>query len=213
MEGRSDEWQKLFIISVVLLCVFLFLGYSYNNLTSIDLWLMKHVWYFRTEWLTPAMFFITDLGSKYVTLPLMYILVIYFLIKRNPKLSLLIIFNLIGAREMNKWLKTIYNRTRPNELPLIHESGLSFPSGHSMNSAAFIGFLGYLLWKHLRNQGEEAGYILVLTWMLVGLIGFSRVYLGVHFPSDIVGGFTAGGLWLILTVMVMKRLNIKVGST
>jgi membrane-associated phospholipid phosphatase len=213
MDRKRSEWERLLFVGIALLFIFLLFGMYYTTLTRFDVVIMHAVWEIRAEWLTPAILFITDLGSKHVSFPIMYILVIYFLIRKNPKLSLLVVFNLIGVREMNKWLKTVYNRSRPDELPLISESGLSFPSGHSMNSAAFIGFLGYLLWRYLRSKGEEAGYILVMTWGLIALIGFSRVYLGVHFPSDVLAGFTAGGIWLILTMMVLKLTNTKVGKT
>ncbi len=204
------SWLKLLLGGSVLLIIFLFFGVYHTTLTSFDFVVMHGVWKMRSDWLTEAMLFVTDLGSKHVSFPLMYILIVFFLLVKNPKLSLIVVFNLIGVREVNKWLKSVYHRTRPDEWPLIHETGLSFPSGHAMNSAAFFGFLGYLLWKYLRNKGIQAGYVLVLTWMFIGLIGFSRVYLGVHFPTDVLGGFTAGAIWLILTLMLMKLTNTSI---
>ncbi|WP_257351590.1 phosphatase PAP2 family protein [Pseudalkalibacillus decolorationis] len=134
----------------------------------------------------------------------MIVLVIHFFVNRSPHLALILLFNLMGVRLMNRFLKNIYDRTRPDHTPLLDAGGFSFPSGHSMNSAAFFGFLGYLLWVYFSRSGVKKNYILYISGFLVLLIGLSRVYLGVHFPSDVIAGFAAGGVWLLLSMLLLK---------
>ncbi|MGP4081988.1 phosphatase PAP2 family protein [Pseudalkalibacillus sp. R45] len=193
-------------IVILLLALFSVLGFLHDTLTRFDTTVMQHVWGIRSEWLTDFLIFITYVGSAYVSIPILILLGVYFLVNKRIKLALVLIFNLIGVRLANGLLKNGFDRTRPDDNPLLDVGGLSFPSGHAMNSAAFIGFLGYLIWTYLSKKGKQAGYVLVAAWALVFLIGFSRVYLGVHFPSDVIAGFSAGGIWLILTLVLLRVL-------
>ncbi|MCF6138353.1 phosphatase PAP2 family protein [Pseudalkalibacillus berkeleyi] len=199
--------HPLLLIGLTLVILFVLFGVFHNTLTQFDLVIMHLIWDIRSDWLSTVFVFITEIGSAKISIPLMILLVIYFSVNKNSKLALILMFNLIGVRTMNRWLKAGFNRTRPDENPLIEVGGLSFPSGHSMNSTAFFGFLGYLIWVVLRKKGREAGYVLWVTGGLILLIGLSRVYLGVHFPSDVLAGFTAGGIWLILTILLFKGLS------
>ncbi len=76
-----------------------------------------------------------------------------------------------------------------------------------MISTAFYGMLGYLLWLSLRERSKTAWPVIVLTVCLVFFIGVSRVYLGVHFPSDVIAGFAAGGLWLIACIIGLHTIR------
>ncbi|WP_408007298.1 phosphatase PAP2 family protein [Pseudalkalibacillus sp. A8] len=208
--GNTYRWNSYISwIALILLVLFITLGFLHKTLTPFDIQVMKYVWGIRSDWLNAFFIFITYVGSAYVSIPLLIVLGTYFLVNKKIKLALVLIFNLVGVRAMNRLLKNGFNRTRPDENPLLDVGGLSFPSGHAMNSAAFICFLGYLLWTYLSKKGRQAGYILVGAWTLVFLIGFSRVYLGVHFPSDVIAGFSAGGIWLILTLVFLKVMTIK----
>jgi len=93
-------------------------------------------------------------------------------------------------------LKTAFQRARPDIQHLIAVGGYSFPSGHAMVATVFYGMLGYLIWLNLRERSKTAWIVPVLTALLIFSIGVSRIYLGVHFPSDVLAGFAAGGLWL-----------------
>ena len=66
-----------------------------------------------------------------------------------------------------------------------------------MIATAFYGMLGYLIWSNLRQRSKPSWYVMLLTFCLVAAIGASRVYLGVHYPSDVIAGFAAGGVWLL----------------
>ncbi|MBA4495598.1 phosphatase PAP2 family protein [Paenactinomyces guangxiensis] len=113
--------------------------------------------------------------------------------------------NLAGAWLLNITLKSLIQRPRPNLQHLIEVDGYSYPSGHAMVAAAFYGMIGYLVWFNLRTKGKPSWYEIVFTVLLILAIGTSRVYLGVHYPSDVIAGFAAGGVWLVACI---KGLNI-----
>jgi len=100
-----------------------------------------------------------------------------------------------GAALLNVVLKNAFRRDRPSIHRLIEETGYSFPSGHSMAAFALYGILAYLLWRHARTA---LGRVLVagLAAAVTLCIGLSRIYLGVHYPSDVIAGYLASGVWL-----------------
>lgn len=103
----------------------------------------------------------------------------------------------IGGGGLLDWvLKTTFHRPRPMFAdPFAHGYGFSFPSGHSMGSVIGLGMLAYLIVRHLRHESPRVA-IIALAGVLCAAIGVSRLYLGVHFPSDVLGGFAAGLMWL-----------------
>ena len=103
-------------------------------------------------------------------------------------------------------LKNVFQRTRPELAPLVPAPGYSFPSGHALMSAAFYGFLAYLLFRHCPSPLLKWSLVSLLT-LLVLAIGFSRVYLGVHYLSDVLAGFAAGGFLLSVTVLCFEILQ------
>lgn len=116
--------------------------------------------------------------------------------QRRPVAALSLLISVLGAFVLNVWLKQIFGRPRPTVFPpLTAETTFSFPSGHAMNAVALYGFLTYLLWQ----QKQRAWATLALLFAL--LIAFSRIYLGVHYPSDIVGALSIGLVWLVIVVM------------
>ncbi|MDT2294513.1 phosphatase PAP2 family protein [Paenibacillus larvae] len=90
---------------------------------------------------------------------------------------------------------------------MVDATGYSFPSGHAMVSSSFYGFMVYLLWKHQRRKWRAAWLIPWLGAFVIFLIGFSRIYVGVHYPSDVLAGFAAGGIWLIGCIAADKILQ------
>jgi membrane-associated phospholipid phosphatase len=112
-----------------------------------------------------------------------------------------------GAALLNQLLKVLFARPRPTlSDPLLLESGYSFPSGHAMGSLILYGVLAYFAVIALSNRGARAVVILAAT-LLVLLIGFSRMYLGVHYVSDVVAGYAAGGVWLSALITGMETIR------
>lgn len=158
-----------------------------------------------SDFITPIAKFITNFGSAIFLISIAIILLI--LIKDKKK-GLSICLNLIIATSLNTLLKNIVQRPRPTEFRLIDESGYSFPSGHSMVSMSFYGFLIYLIYKYVKNKKLKWLLISFLS-ILIFLIGTSRIYLGVHYTSDVVGGFLVSISYLIIYASIIKKFLLE----
>ena len=156
----------------------------------------------RSEPLTVIMKVITNLSSAYV---LIAITIGTLLFIKNKKVGLCVASNLVIATLLNQLLKYIIQRPRPDGYRLIAESGYSFPSGHSMVSMAFYGLIIYLIWKMVKNK--KIKYISCgVLGLLIPMIGFSRIYLGVHYASDVIGGFAISIVYLLLFTNIARTV-------
>jgi undecaprenyl-diphosphatase len=114
----------------------------------------------------------------------------------------------VGAQLMNNVLKDMFQRTRPAPVVgLIPAQSFSFPSGHAMVSAAFYGYLAYLCWRILK--GKQRWVALIGLLVLVVLIGLSRMYLGVHYLTDVVAGYIAGFIWVDAVIIGGHLLTLR----
>ena len=156
----------------------------------------------RSESLTVIMKVITNLSSAYV---LIAIAIGTLLFIKNKKVGVCVTSNLVIATLLNQLLKYIIQRPRPEGYRLIAESGYSFPSGHSMVSMAFYGFIIYLIWKMVKNKRIKYVACGILGF-LIPMIGFSRIYLGVHYASDVIGGFAISIVYLLLFTNVTRSI-------
>ena len=158
-----------------------------------------------SDFATPIAKFITNFGGAIFLITLTVIL---FILIKNKKIGLSIFSNLVIITGLNQLLKRILQRPRPTEFRIIEETGYSFPSGHSMVSMAFYGYLIYLIYKYVKNK-----YIkwisIVLFSILICSIGVSRIYLGVHYTSDVLGGFLVSISYLILFISIVNKFFIE----
>lgn len=146
--------------------------------------------------ITGIMTFISFLGSAITVIVLS--LGFIFLLK-NKRDAKYITINLALVFLLNRILKLIVARERPNVLRLVSEEGYSFPSGHAMVSMGFYGFLIYLSYKNIKNKKIKYPLIIFLS-ILILLIGISRIYLGVHYATDVIGGFIIGIVYLFIYI-------------
>ena len=153
-----------------------------------------------SDFVTPIAKNITHLGGAIFLITLSLILL---LIIKNKKIGILIWLNLGISVLLNQALKFIIQRPRPTEFRIINESGYSFPSGHSMVSAAFYGFLIYLIYKNVKNKDLKWSLITLLSLVIL-TIGISRIYLGVHYTSDVIAGFLISVSYLIIFIHFAK---------
>ncbi len=157
--------------------------------------------YFIKDSITPYMKIITNFGGATC---LITITVLLLIIVKNKKIGLLTLTNLVTITILNQILKFILRRPRPTEFKIINETGYSFPSGHSMISMAFYGFLIYLIYKNIKNKYLKTTLIIILSLLIIA-IGISRIYLGVHYVSDVIGGFLISISYLIVYIKLIKK--------
>lgn len=153
-----------------------------------------------SDFTTPIAKFITNFGGAIF---LIILTITLFILIKNKKIGLSIILNLIVITGLNQILKYILQRPRPTEYRLIEETGFSFPSGHSMVSMAFYGYLIYLIYKYVKNKDLKWISIVLLS-ILICSIGISRIYLGVHYTSDVLGGFLISLSYLIVYTLIVN---------
>ena len=193
------------IIFFVSLVLFLFIAEDIfaKEILSMDTLGYEVISSFISDNVTSFMKFITYFGSAYVLIPLTALL---FILTKNKKLHILIVSNLILVTFLNQFLKFFFQRPRPEEYRLISESGYSFPSGHAMVSMAFYGLLIYIVYKYVKNVYLKYG-LMVILFMLILFIGISRIYLGVHYTSDVLGGYLLSICYLTVFTMVMGKYS------
>ncbi|HMN30850.1 MAG TPA: phosphatase PAP2 family protein [Caldilineaceae bacterium] len=156
--------------------------------------LMLAVHRLSTPWLDQLLIAITWIGHPGEYL-ITAICVIWLWRQRLPAASVALVVCMVGAGLLNIWLKLLFARPRPSIFPpVIIDTSYSFPSGHTMGAVALYGFLAYLLWQHKRRVWAVVALLFAL------LIAFSRIYLGVHYPSDILGALAISVLWLAMVI-------------
>ena len=135
------------------------------------------------------------------------VLAIFFGLRRNWSDMLLVIFARVTASWLNDLLKAIFARPRPFFLdPIATAAFYSFPSGHVMGSVIVYGLLAYLLLQ--RKPSRPVRLVIIgVTTLIVLLVGLSRMVLGVHYLSDVLAGFAAGGAWLVVCVWLRGVMN------
>lgn len=180
-----------------------------ENETNFDQTIISDISAYHSPAATTAMIFFTFLGSSTFLLPAYFILIIFYWIKKNKRLAIDVAAIGLTSTAVLFSLKAIFQRHRPLD-PLIRDvTGFSFPSGHSFSSFTFYGLIAYLLWQ--TNISKTWKIIAtILLFLLASTIAFSRVYLRVHFPSDVVAGFCLSVVWLILSFWILgrrKRVN------
>lgn len=162
----------------------------------------------RSDALTPLVIGLSWFGSVKGEIVVLIVCSLWLLLRyRDWRKMLLITTALAGAIIWNTILKHLFERPRPELEHLMDASGYSFPSGHAMMTSAFYGMITFLLWRYYQKKGQHkaAKWIVFIGAMFVLLMGLGRVYLGVHYTTDIVAGFAAGGLWLCLLIGWLQR--------
>lgn len=157
-----------------------------------------------SDFMTPIAKIITNFGG---TIIITIIIVILFIFIKNKKICLSIFLNVVFITVLNQLLKFIVQRPRPITYRIIDEKGYSFPSGHSMVSMAFYGYLIYLIYKHIKNKFLKYSLIIILSVLIV-MIGISRIYLGVHYTSDVIAGFLVSIVYLVIYIKFSKKFIV-----
>jgi len=149
------------------------------------------------------------IGGTRFMLPANILLICYCLfIRKNRWQSIKLGVIALSSVCVMHLLKLLFNRPRPL-IPLLEPAhGLSFPSGHAMTSITFFGLFIYLTINHVKNTFLKILLIVLLLSFII-IIGYSRVYLRVHYPSDVLAGYCMGTIWLVLCLWLLKRIETR----
>lgn len=158
------------------------------------------------------MFLITETGSVWFLALSTAIGVLWLWFKAKDKWSaLFFVITVAGGGLLNSLLKSFYGRERPSINEAIDATGFSFPSGHAMGAITLYGFLIFLIIRGRQKEWIKWTFSISLG-VLVLLVGLSRVYLGAHYPSDVVAGFIGGLTWLLLCIIALEWIHWQTGS-
>lgn len=200
------------IIFGVFLSVFSFVLFSKitkdvfeQDFSQFDSTIINFVYQFRNPILTKIMLAISFLGGAPFLLFCSLLIILFLIIKKHKHESILFIFTLLLGFAINFFIKIWVGRPRPTIQPLVSEASYSFPSGHSMNSFVFYALIAFYIFRFTRKK-RLAFLISTFSILLIFLIGLSRIYLGVHYPSDVVAGFVAGLWWFVTAISVEKTI-------
>ncbi|MEH6994930.1 phosphatase PAP2 family protein [Neobacillus drentensis] len=157
----------------------------------------------------PFFLLLTELGDKKgIGIVALIVLGWLLLIKRNFLGAAAITLSVALGNEVNKLLKDLISRQRPDLDHLAHVDSLSFPSGHAMVGLICYFFIAYLVIEELKSATAKK-LVIQLTALLLLLIGASRIILQVHYPTDVIGGFAFGYIWVIFSIIIYKFFKKK----
>ncbi len=215
--GQYDVTLPYFI-TVILSLIIIVLGINgfielTDTLTTAELRhyddkITDYIISFRSPALTHYFTFVTHIGGLYgyISVVVLSALISFIIFKKWKYMAQITLVLTLSALS-NLVLKRFINRARPDIEHLVTVETLSYPSGHAMAAMAFYGFLIYLFYKFKMLKIIKYSIILLLTILIIS-IGLSRIYLGVHFPSDIAGGFIAGAIWVIFCIILFNIIEV-----
>ena len=216
----ARAWASIALLSVEMVVI---LGLFFAALTAFA-WLVRRVFVLeKTEFDARAfealggyvnplnnevMHFFTFLGTHYFLIPANLVLVGWFLFVRPHKwYSIKVPAIAISSLIIMLLLKEFFGRDRPL-IPLLETArGFSFPSGHAFMSTTFYGLLAYLAWQHIPNRVLRLALGTAL-WLLILIIGLSRIYLRVHYTSDVLAGLSLGIVWLMISLTAIRQIEL-----
>ncbi|MDT9755806.1 phosphatase PAP2 family protein [Heyndrickxia coagulans] len=213
MMKRQTIVQWVFVLLVLSFCTWIFFEiaghFNQAEIRHFDLPIISFVQGNISGRLTSVMLAVTFLGSVKGAAAVTLFLSLVLWIKKYRTLSLYLAISVaLGAGVFNTILKYIFKRQRPDIMRVVQETGYSFPSGHSMGSMILYGCLVLILFRIAKRRWVKfAGTLFAL--LLVLAIGISRIYLGVHYPSDVAGGYAAGLVWVILSALALNLFERK----
>jgi len=207
---------KTYLIIAFSLSVVSIIGFSLISLLisdqkiiHFDDTIINSVQGMETPLLTYVMKFFTFIGSApFVIFLSLFLLFFLYKVLHHRLELILFVAAIAGSAILNGILKNFFQRVRPEFHRLIEIEGYSFPSGHAMNAFTVYVIISFLLWRHITSGLGRWTLIIVSTVMILA-IGISRIYLGVHYPSDIIGGYFASGFWLTTAIFFFQYYQEK----
>jgi undecaprenyl-diphosphatase len=206
-------WPALLVAAFAALMVFLFLKLGSEvvegETQGFDQALLNlaHGWRAQHPWLGPVLRDITSLGSTALLTLFTLATVAYLWLFAARRKALLVAISIISGVLLVTWLKIGFHRARPDpawaELAV---AGMSFPSGHTSMSAIVFLTIGALI-AATRQRTSERLFILASAGLLTLLVGLSRIALGVHWATDVIGGWALGSAWAVLCLLLLRAIS------
>jgi undecaprenyl-diphosphatase len=208
------EWnvpKMFFYYGLFSLVMFFLIALNINQVwvSLFDQFLIENIQSWHTSNMTSVMTFISSIGGG---IPLVMISCVLFLMVtrfyQQRSVWLFFLWIALGTNQINRLLKAIFERLRPTELQLVEASGYSFPSGHSMGAICLYSLIVLICWNARFNRMGRRVLVIFCGLMIV-LMGLSRIYLGVHYPSDVIAGYFAGFAWFGISYFVIAKLRAR----
>lgn len=206
MDSKSKKQIRAVIIGGALLC-FAYVAYQISAAETLPFDTVIREWVYarRSPALNRVVVAITYLGNWQTVSLIGIFLLMVKSTRRNMGIPFVIIS--LSSTGVYKIVKEIFQRPRPElAVRIIEQGGYSFPSGHSMNGIVCFGILIYLIRRYCQNR-KLANALTVLLGLLIAAIGCSRIYVGVHFPTDIIGGWSLGAAYLCIAIIVFEKIR------
>lgn len=198
-----NNWGILIILGCMALFLLLIDEVMEPDSMRIDKWAyLFFVQTIRTDWLTPVMQSISGLATPVALIAFLLVIAAF---APGTRPGWCCTLNLVLVTLLNVGLKALIQRPRPEGFRLVQETGFSFPSGHSMVAMAFFGLIIWLVWHYERDRLQRLLLCAAFSAVIL-LIGLSRIYLGVHYASDVIGGFCASLIWLAFYTRLIAPL-------
>ncbi|MFD1205106.1 MULTISPECIES: phosphatase PAP2 family protein [Sporosarcina] len=204
MRELSLRLSFALLLCIVFAGIFAYIATGIQNETihRFDHTIIDIVQGWETPALTPIMKAFTWIGSTTVVICLIVIgFALLFWVFRKHSQAYFFFFVLIGTGALNQILKFIFRRERPDFHRLVDISGYSFPSGHTMMAFSLYAISAFIAIRNLKSIVSKI-VVSLLAIIMFASIAISRIYLGVHYPSDVVGGMAASAFWLIIATSV-----------
>ena len=199
---KKNKILNIILISLpIIFCVTLLGLIFVNGIRDTDILITKNI----TENISHSTIEIMKIITTTCTaIAFMLVIVLVILCSNNKFLGVFYLLNMVICYILNFIIKILVSRSRPLEYMLIFEDNYSFPSAHSMLAVAFYGYLAYIAIKYVKNK-----YLKVLSVsgcvILTLLVGISRIFLGVHFTTDVLCGLLFGYIYLLIYIKVIKK--------
>ena len=208
--GKSYIFFVLSVVASLSILLFLFIWLNLESLRSQNFEhdVSNFIQSFRNDALTSYMKFVTHVGDLFGYIAIILILGIILLLKRRFDLVIQIVSVVVSSALLNLVLKSLIDRPRPYGVALVKVNFHSFPSGHATSAIVFYGLMIYFIFKLTKNLSLKllSSFFCIL---IILLIGISRIYLGVHYPTDVLAGYSFGFFYLLVTLIIIEYFELR----